>query len=489
MAEQSYEYLTVQDRSFLDFESPSAHMHVASVQIYEAAPMQREGGGLDMERLEAFVLSRLHLIPRYLQRLEWTPIRQQPIWVDDAKFNIHYHLRHSRLPKPGDLRQLKRTAARILSQQLDRGKPLWEMWVIEGFEEDRFAVITKVHHCMIDGVAGAELLATLMTPVPLKEIEPPPEWAPRPLPSTTRLAFDEATRAIEAPLRAAEAITNLVMDQDHSRHDLQERWDATSRLLSRGMGGTSDTLLNRPIGPHRRFDWLSMDLGRIREIKTVMGASVNDVVLAIVTGAVRRYLKSLGQTGLDELDFRVLAPVSVRGKDEHGQMGNRVSAWIVDLPIDETDPLERLRKLSAQTKELKRSKQALAAEALTQAVAWTGGLLLALGSQLTTLGQPFNLVVTNVPGPPVPFYLLESRMLEVYPVVPLTGTLASGIALFSYADQLNWGFTGDWDAVPDLHDLVVAVERAYTELYDAAEEVRASGGVMEGESAAMDAAS
>jgi WS/DGAT/MGAT family acyltransferase len=265
-------------------------------------------------------------------------------------------------------------------------------------------------------------------------------------------------------------VSDWVNDRDNARGALAERLRAVGRLLNDGIKIGSSTPLNQPIGPHRRFDWCIMDMERIKQIKRIADASVNDVVLAIVTGAVRRYLHDSRGTALEGIDFRVLAPVSVRRDDHQGQMGNHVSGWIVDLPIDEPDPLEQLRKIHEITGELKRTRQALAAETLTEAAAWTGPTLLSLGSRLMALGQPFNMVVTNVPGPQQTLYLLESPMLEVIPMVPLMGTLTTGIALFSYAGKLCWGVTADWDLVPDLHDLVLALQRAFEELGQAADQ-------------------
>jgi WS/DGAT/MGAT family acyltransferase len=239
-------------------------------------------------------------------------------------------------------------------------------------------------------------------------------------------------------------------------------------MLSSGMERTSNTPINQPIGPHRRFDWIAMDMDRIKAIRHVSGSSINDVVLAIATGAIRSFLQRNRHMSVEDLDFRVMAPVSVRREDEQDGMGNHVSAWIVRLPIAEPEPLVRLQTIRETTAELKRTRQAQGAEILTEAVAWTGPAFLSLGSRLMSLGQPFNLVVTNVPGPPFPLYLLESRMLEVIPMVPLMGTLTTGIALFSYDGQLYWGVIADRDRVPDLHDLVLALDEAFEELANAA---------------------
>jgi diacylglycerol O-acyltransferase len=474
MTTKTWSRLSPMDASFIWFENADTHMHVASVQIHEAGPLRLSDGRLDFDRIREYVESRLHMIPRYRQRLLFSPVPGELIWIDDERFNIDYHIRHSRLPEPGNLRQLKRTAARILSQQLDRGKPLWEMWVIEGLDDDRFAVVSKVHHCMVDGVAGSELLSVLMTPEPTHKIEPPPVWKAQSAPSRAQLMLDQAGSLLAAPVRVAEWLRDLATDRNQAQQQLAEQLRALGRMARDGMVPASNTPINQPIGSHRRFDWVKIDLDRNPRINRVAEASVNEVVMANVAGAMRRYLERSRDTQVDGLDFRVLAPVSVRKDSEHGEMGNHVSAWIVPMPIGEPDPLERLRQIHETTVVLKRTRQATGAEVLTQAMSWTGSALLSQGSQLMAYGQPFNMVVTNVPGPPVPFFLLESRVLEVIPMVPLMGTLATGIALFSYDGVLHWGVTGDWELVPDLHDVVLALEHSYAEMLEAVDGLEVS---------------
>ncbi|MGH0028557.1 MAG: wax ester/triacylglycerol synthase family O-acyltransferase [Myxococcota bacterium] len=463
MPEANYDRLTQIDNSFLIYESDRGAMHVASTQIHEAAPLRRDDGALDIERIQEYVESRLHRIPRYRQRLAHTPIEGHPIWVDDPTFNIAYHVRHSCLPRPGSERQLKRTVGRIFSQQLDRGKPLWEMWVIEGLEGDRIAICSKVHHCMVDGVSGTELISEILTSEPQKKVELAPVWNPRPAPDRVSLGLDEIRRVANAPLRVGSALADFVRDEDDSRHQLAERLRATRRLVTDASLSTP-VPFNQPVGPYRRIDWMPMSLDRIRGVRKAVGGTVNDVVLATATGGFARYLERTRSLDLDPIRFRVMAPVSVRTDDERGTLGNRVSAWTVELPLAERDPLARLGAIRAQTEDLKASKSALGADTLTQVTEWTGSGLLSLSSRLMTLGTPFNSVVTNVPGPRVPLYMLESRLLEIHPHVPLIGTMGLGIALFSYDGTLSWGFTADWDLVPDLHELVVATGEAFEQL-------------------------
>jgi WS/DGAT/MGAT family acyltransferase len=469
MAAPHYDRLSQLDNSFLvyeDAQSPGS-MHVASTSIHEAAPLRRDDGALDIERVEEYVLSRLDRIPRYRQRLEYTPLEGHPVWVDDANFNIRYHVRHSRLPRPGTMRQLKRMVGRIFSQRLDRGKPLWELWVIEGLEGDRVGVLSKVHHCMVDGVSGSELIAELLTREPMEKPETPARWDPRPIPSRVSLGAGEASRVLRAPLEIGSSLLRLARDQDDARHHLAERVQAMGRVMG-DVGGTTPVPFNRPVGPYRRIDWMPMSLGAIKEVRQAAGGTINDVVLATAAGAMARFLSRGRGLDLEGLRFRVMTPVSVRTEEEHGTLGNRVSAWTVDLPLATSDPLARLEDIHAQTERLKREKRALGAEALSQVTEWTGSALLSLGARMIALGTPFNTVVTNVPGPRMPLYLLESRLLEIHPHVPLMGTLGLGIALFSYDGTLSWGFSADWDLVPDLHELVLATEGSFEELRSAA---------------------
>ena len=467
MNEPGFDRLSQMDNSFLIFENERSAMHVATTQIHEAAPLRNADGSLQIEQIQEYVLSRLHRIPRYRQKLATTPLEKRPVWIDDPSFNIVYHVRHSRLPRPGNERQLKRMVGRIFSQLLDRGKPLWELWIIEGLEGDRIAVCSKVHHCMVDGVSGSELIATLLTATPQKKAEAPGVWRPRPAPGRVQLGLDEVRRAVRAPLTAGSALAGLALDRDGARHAFTERARAASRMLS-SYDGITPVPFNQPIGPYRRLDWCTMSMDRIRAVRRAAGGTVNDVVLATAAGAIGSYLQRSRGLALELLKFKALAPVSTRGKEEQGALGNRVSAWVVALPLAERDPLERLRKISAQTAELKSTKQALGAEVFSQLSEWTGSGLLSLSSRMMNLGTPFNTVITNVPGPQRPLYLLESRLLEIHPHVPILGLMGLGIALFSYDGTLSWGFTADWDLVPDLHDLVQAVDHSFSALERAA---------------------
>jgi len=466
-----YDRLSFLDNSFLIMEGPNSPMHVGGTGTFEAAPLRAPHGGIDIDSIREYVASRLYLIPRYRQRLAFIPLENHPVWVDDDHFNIHYHVRHTALPKPGDERQLKRLAARIMSQHLDRTKPLWEVWFVEGLEGgDRLAMISKVHHCMVDGMSSVDLLNVLLRPQPTKEFEPAPDWIPRPAPRSRDLLREAAWRYVRLPFDIGRNLPQVIQDARDPRSDVRARLRALRDSVGSGLRNVSVTPLNQQIGGHRRFDWLAMSLNELKAVKNQLGGTLNDLVLATVAGAVRAFLERR-RVNVETLDFRVMAPVSVRSEQERGTLGNRVSAWMVPMPLAERDPRRRLELIRQTTEQLKESKQALGAEVLTQVGEWTPSTLLALGARMATRLLPFNLVVTNVPGPQVPLYLLGARMLDSYGLVPLTDYLCLGIVLFSYAGQLCWGFTGEWDLLPDLHDFVRDIETSFGELRDAAQAI------------------
>lgn len=466
MPRYAYDHLTFLDNSFLIMEAPNAPMHIAGTATFEAGNLVGADGALDIDAIRAYVASRLHLIPRYRQRLATLPLQQRPIWVDDPHFNIHYHVRHTALPRPGDERQLKRMAARIMAQHLDRSKPLWEIWFIEGLEGDRFAMVSKIHHCMVDGVSSVDLLNVLLQLQPSDEIHESPEWIPRPAPTVMDLAAEAVEQITTLPQSLGETVQRTIRDAQDPRSDLRARLRAARDAFT-DVRSVSPTPLNRPIGPHRRFDWLRMSLSEIKAVKNALGGTVNDVVLATVSGAIRRFLQR-HRVDVDHLDFRVMAPVSVRTSDERGTLGNRVSAWMVPLPLGEADASAALAKIRETTEQLKEKKEAMGAEVLAQVGEWTPSTLLSLASRMLTRALPFNLVVTNVPGPQLPLYLMSARMLDNFGLIPLTDYLCLGIVLFSYDGQLCWGFTCEWDLVPDLHDFVLDVRAAFGELQAAA---------------------
>ncbi len=463
MARYAYDRLTALDNSFLILERPSAYMHVASTLVLEAGPLAKPDGGIDADAIKNRIASALHLIPRYRQKLAYVPFTNQPVWVDDDHFNLDYHIRHSALPHPGSDDQLKRLSARIMQQHLDRGRPLWEMWIVEGLSGGRFAIVSKVHHCMIDGVSGMDLLKILLSPFPEHEVSEIPQFIPRPAPSGVELLIDEGSRWMRLPYDTARDVGSFLRAAQNTRREIFTRVRAVAETLGASLSTASSTPINADIGPHRRFDWHVMDLAEIKTIRKGLGGSLNDIVLTVVTGAVRRFLqRRFVDPG--RIDFRVLAPVSVRHEDERGSLGNRVSAWVVDLPVGEEDPRRQLELISKTTAELKASRRAVGAEVLTQVAEWTPSTLLSLAGRNMTRLLPFNMVVTNVPGPQFPMYMLGAKLLDTFPHVPLMDNLGLGIALLSYNGKLCWGFNADYDLVPDLSAFVRAIRESFEEL-------------------------
>ena len=463
-----YELLTYLDASFLALETRTSHMHVAGVALFDAAPLKGEDGGIDFNRIKAHILSKLQYIPRYRQRLEWVPYNRHPVWVDDDQFAFEYHVRHTSLPRPGTDTQLKALAGRIVSTPLDRHKPLWELWVVEGLDDDRFAIIAKIHHCMIDGLSGVDLTTILLNVTPTSDIEEAPTWTARPAPTPSQLAVSEAARATR---RLIDRLTNLsetVRDgKDLADRTMDKSAAAMSSLRSGWLTASDRTPLNPDIGPNRRFDWTDLPLAELKLIKNKLGGSLNDVVLSISAGAIRTFLIEARGYDVSETEFRVMNPVSTRRADQKGALGNQVAMWLIDLPIDEADPFVRYQLIKERTLNLKKSNQALGAATLVEISSGTPITLLSLANRVVgSRMRPFNMTVTNIPGPQFPMYLLESEMLANYPMVPLWAQHGLGIALFSYNGRLLWGIHADYDTLPDSERFLRAIHDAFAELRD-----------------------
>ncbi len=476
MSGSRYDRLSALDAMFLEIEGPNTPMHLGSVGIFEAGPLRGAGdpeGTIDFARIVALAEARLHRNPRFRQKLATIPAFDRPVWIDDDTFNTVYHLRHASLPHPGGVRQLKRLVGRVLSQQLDRGKPLWEVWFIEGLEGDRFAVLSKIHHCIADGVSSGDLMSMLMGANPDFVPDPHvPAWIPRPAPGDARMVLDELTRRAVAPLsllrRPGEApsggdaasATGSTLDQ--AREVVRGAFQAAEKSLN----PATPTPLNVDLGPHRRFDWTHMELSEVKAVGRAAGGTVNDVALSVVTTAVRSFLERRAG-GTRGVEFRAAVPVNMRTRADAGRLGNRAAGMTVELPVAEPDPWRRLERIVAETRELKGSGESVLVDLIGRVADFLpSGVMAGLsrfGSQSTV-----NMVVTNVPGPQLPLYLLGARMLEAYPVVPLMPRQALGVALFGYDGGLFWGFNADWEALPDLHEIVLDVDAGFSELCKAA---------------------
>jgi len=469
MAYTHYERLTALDATFLEVEDHNTHMHVGAVSLFDAQPLAQADGTLDIDRMRRLVEVGIQRVPRYRQRLATIPVFGYPVWVDDDRFNLFYHVRHVRLPAPGDERLLKRLTGRIMSQQLDRGKPLWELWVVEGVEGNRVALITKAHHCMIDGVGSVELTGAFMRQSAEfeRDLHKPVKWLPRPVPTPAQLLAGELQRRASEPFEALGAAQRALGDPRGTFGAVRDAVAGLGEAIGAGLRAASPTPLNIDVGPHRRFDWLDMDLAAVRDLKGRLGGTVNDLVLAIVAGALRHFLRGRGLQP-ERLDFRAMIPVNVRTEADRESLGNRVAMLVAQLPLGERDPRRRLQRVIETTRELKHSRQALGVRALEDISDWTVTTLFSAFVRLSTASRPYNIVVTNVPGPQMPIYFLGAPMQAVYPLVPLNKNQALGIALFSYNSGLFWGFNADWDAVPDLHELVEAIGTELDRLREAA---------------------
>jgi WS/DGAT/MGAT family acyltransferase len=460
MQHYNYERLSAQDNDFLQWETAELPMHGSGLQIFEAGPLARPDGGIDFAAIQRAFASILHHVPRYRQKLVWVPGEDRAVWIDDPHFRIDYHIRHIALPRPGSDAQLKRLAADIMERPLDRGRPLWEDWVVEGLECERFALINKTHHCMVDGASGMALMQTLFSMTPDYEPREAPRYVPRPAPSSLELQRDAWRRRLGLPGRLAAGARRLLRQGDELPGEIASQARALAEMARFKLAPASETPLNGPIGPHRVFDWLELPLDSVREVRRKVGCSLNDVVLATVTGAVRRFLTGR-QLRPDRLDFRVSAPVNVRRKGDDGRLGNQVSSWIVRLPLDEAEPVDQLRAIHETTAALKESNQASAVELVNRIHEF-----LPFDIQGLSRGTQ-NLLVTNVPGPQFPLYLLGARMLSIFAQPPLIDNIGLAISALSYDGKLGFGFTGDLDRVPDLPDFVRDLGDAFEALREA----------------------
>ncbi len=452
--------LSALDATFLHLEDAGgSHMHVASVMIFVGRPPS-------VEELIDHVTSRLHLVPRYRQRLAFVPLGQgRPVWTDDPHFNPGYHIRHTALPRPGDEDALRRLAGRLFSQRLDRFRPLWEIWLVERLADDRFALVAKTHHALVDGISGVDITTVLFDTTPEPPVsEPPTAWVAGPLPGPAKLLADalveratvpgEMSRGIRAVLRAPRRVAG-------------EAREGLAAMGASALAGLSDPAppspFNVDIGPHRRYTWVDAEIADFKAIKDQLGGTLNDVVLTAVTLALGEYLRTQGHDTTD-LVLRAMVPVSVRADGERGVLGNRVAAIWAPLPVDLVDPLACFDEVRLAMEDLKASGQAVGAQALTNLAGFAPPTILSQAARLQARQRYFNLVVTNVPGPQFPLYLLGRRMLRLYPVVPLARRQTLGVAVMSYDGHLGFGLLGDFDALPGLEVLALDLEAAIAKL-------------------------
>jgi len=459
------ERLTAVDASFLTNESSASHMHIGAVLIFEGPPPKY------VDFVE-HVRGKLDKVPRFRQRLMVPPLEAgRPLWADDVNFNLTYHIRHTALPEPGGEQQLKRLTGRVFSQQLDRSKPLWEMWLVQGLERDRFAVLTKTHHAAVDGVGGVDIGTVLFDLEPIPEPAPSEDgWVSAPEPTTAELVARGVTDAAVAPVRLAERAIEAVRHPETAARRVGEALEGLGEGVGAFADPAPDVPLNREIGPHRRFTWARSELATFKLIKDALGGTVNDVVLAVVTGALRTWLH--GRGGRTEgLELRALVPVSIRAEDEHGNLGNRITAMRGPLPVYVEDPVRRLRVVSEEMEGLKRSKQALGAEVIARFNDFAPPTLLAQASRINFSTRLFNLIVTNVPGPQIPLYVLGRELEEVFPVAFLPQNHALAVAIMSYNGRVGFGLLADYDELGDVEVFTEGLGSSLAELEEAARAV------------------
>jgi diacylglycerol O-acyltransferase len=459
------EALSAQDASFLSIEDEVSHMHIGSAGIFEGPAPTRE-------ELLAAVEGKLHLVPRYRQKVRFPPLHVgPPVWIDDPYFNLDYHVRRTALPAPGGEQELRALVGRVMSQQLDRTKPLWEMWVTEGLGGDRWALVSKTHHCMVDGVAATDLLSVMLDSERAPAREPSPTWTPHPEPSLVSLSTRPLLRRLTSPGQLVSATREAARGPRQTAELALQTLQGTAAMGSL-LRPAPRSSLNGSIGPHRRWDWASCRLSEVKTAREALGGTVNDVVLAAITRGFRDLLLARGEDP-SRLIVRTLVPVSVRRPSDR-EYNNRVSAMYAELPIGIEDPVRRLDSVRVQMEGLKRSHQAVAGEVLVSMSGFAPAVLLALGTRLAFRipQRSLNTVTTNVPGPQRPIYLSGRRMLEAIPFVPIAGHVRVGVAIFSYDGSLRFGVTGDYDTAPDIRVLCEGIESGMHELVVAAGRTR-----------------
>jgi diacylglycerol O-acyltransferase / wax synthase len=453
------------DALFVDAEDQDPHtsMAIASIAVFE-------GPAPSYEEFLAALAGRLPLLPHYRQKLRTVPFRLgRPVWVEDPRFDLRYHLRRTALPPPGGDEQLSQLMAQVMSQRLDRDHPLWEYWLAEGLAHGRWALLSKVHHCMVDGVSGTDLYRVVLDSTP----EPPPPAADHRVapaePAGVWLAAQAAVDMALIPVRGAAALGGVVADPGRAARQVTDTVRAAAKLAPVFWPAPGSSL-SGPIGGQRRYTWTRASLGQVKAIKTQLGGTVNDVVLAAISGGFRDLLLARGEEPAPHT-LPSLVPVSLRAPGEENIYENRVSAVVANLPVHVADPVRRLDAVRAELSALKDSNEVI------------------LGAELATLGgyYPFPLisrgvravfslpqreivtVTTNVPGPRQPLYALGRRLEEIIPYVPIATTVRIGISIFSYGGTITFGITGDFDTNPDLDVLARGIEQGVFELLEACE--------------------
>jgi len=455
-----------QDASFFYLETPNVHQHVGGLQVLD--PSSRPDGRLPFGDVVRLIQSRLHLIPRFRQRAVRPPLPLAlPVWLDDPAFDIAFHVRRAALPAPGGRTELQEFVQRVTSRPLDHTKPLWELYVIEGMQDGLAALLTKVHHAMIDGVAAMDIASVVFDTTPQPRTVRVPPWRPQPWPSTADLVMGAFRAEILHPLQTLTDAARTAFDAPaRAAHLAGGVLSGIAETLGAGLPA-SPSPLNRPVGPNRRFAMTEAPLQEFKDIKNALGATVNDVVLAAVAGGLNRWLRERREP-VRGRTLRAMVPVSVRLPEDPSGMGNRLSSLFVDLPVGSMGPKRRLALIREVTKNLKESRQVVGAEFLMNIGAWAPPTIHALAARLAARARFFNLVVSNVPGPQIPLYVAGARLLGAYPLMPLAGGTGLSVAVTSLAGTMAFGLVGDWDTIPDIDVLATGVADSIEELRKAA---------------------
>ncbi len=451
------EPVTAPERLHLDLDDAHVHMHVAGAFLFERGPLA-QGSGVDIDRIRDFVEARLYRVPRCRQRLSRAPLGDELAWVDDASFNLQYHVRHTHLPHPGDERQLKRLCGHIASQRLDREKPLWELHVVEGLEDDHFALVVKAHQCITGGLWGIGLIEALLSESPEPDAdEPGPVWLPRPAPSGQDLLRSAVARRLEAPWQLGRILLDAGREPERIWSELKSGLEGFRETTP-----ASDSPFNQPIGPHRRFDWLVSDAGRARAVADRFGSGLEAVVLATLAGAIGRFFEQRGIPRADQRDFRLRAAMPEKaGGLLTGDTGGDTLAWAVTaLPIAEADPLARLEQVADALE----ASAHVGYELFSAASEWLWPGLYGAMARRQLASRASNLTVALLNGPETDRYLLGARLGDAFPLLPLVPEQALRVAAYVRGPRLHWGFNSDWDLLPDLHDLVHATDACFREL-------------------------
>lgn len=459
----SYDRLGALDASFLHLERLETPMHVGALSVFDGAPFFDPDGRFRLTDVRSLVASRLHLIPRFRRRIMDVPLAQgRPVWVDDDRFDITYHVRLTALPAPGSREQLLTLCARVQAQLLDRSRPLWELWFVEGLAGGHVALIQKTHHALVDGVSGVDVATVLLDFTPKPTAIDPPPWVPGPRPAASRLLSDSVRERVTQPAEMVRSARAALRGPRRAASQVGRMARSMSSMVDRNLVAPK-TSLHATVGRLRQLETVRVPLDDVKAVRAALGGTVNDVMLAGVSGGLRRLFESRGDD-LDGLTVRVMCPVSVRDDSEHLQLGNRVSGMFVSLPVGDPDPLTRLEAIRETTADLKEREQAVGAAFLVDLTEYAAPTLLGLAARVAHRQPFFNLIVTNVPGPQTPLYCMGARMLEVYPIVPLSGNLSVVVGILSYCGELHFGLFADPEACPDLPVFAGALEDAFSEL-------------------------